>query len=195
MGLAQPVALRRVPLVTLSGVAVDLPEGCFLQPSLAAEAALIEAVSDMVGPARRIADLYAGIGTFSFALVRRAQVHAFEGAAEAVATLMAAARRAGLQDRVLAERRDLGASALSPTECARFDAVVFDPPYAGAIEQSRALAASSVKRIVAVSCNPATFARDARILADGGYRLVEVRPFDAFPWSANLELVARFERD
>ena len=182
--------------MTLSGVAVDLPEECFLQPSVAAEAALIAAVSDMVGPARRIADLYAGIGTFSFALARRAQVHAVEGAAEAVAALGQAARRAGLHGQW---SRPSGAILAQ----ARFDAdgmrAVRRRGLRSALcrrdRASRALAASRVKRIVAVSCNPATFARDARILADGGYRLVEVRPFDAFPWSANLELVARFERD
>lgn len=189
-----PVARRRQPRVTLTGVAVDLPPDAFLQPSLEAEAALSEAVLAMAGEAGRIADLYAGIGTFTFALARKASVHAVEGSEASAAALARAAARAGLSSRVSAERRDLAARPLDADELAKFDAVAFDPPYAGAREQSAALAASRVPRIIAVSCNPASFARDARLLADGGYRLVEVRPFDAFIWSANLELVALFER-
>lgn len=188
-----PVAERRKPLVTLSGVPVALPDDAFLQPSVEAEAALVAAVGDFVGTARHIADLYAGIGTFTFALARQAKVHAVEGHAGAVAALGQAAARSGLAA-ISAEKRDLVARPLGAEELAGFDAVVFDPPYAGAKEQCRALAQSAVPRIVAVSCNPASFARDARILADGGYRVTAIRPFDAFLWSANLELVAAFER-
>jgi 23S rRNA (uracil1939-C5)-methyltransferase len=191
---AIPVARRRQPRVTLSGVAVDLPLDAFLQPSLEAETALGEAVVDMAGDARHVVDLYAGIGTFTFALARKAKVHAVETVAASVAALARAASRAGLSGVVSAERRDLSARPLDGEELARFDAVVFDPPYAGAREQCAALASSRAARLVAVSCNPASFARDARILVDGGYRLVEARPFDAFIWSANLELVALFER-
>jgi 23S rRNA (uracil1939-C5)-methyltransferase len=190
-----PAAIRRKPQVSLSGVLVDLPEEAFLQPSRESEQALAAAVSGMAGNARAIADLYAGIGTFSFDLAARAKVHAVEFAASSVDALTRAAARAGLAGRISAELRDLAARPLAGDELARFDAVVFDPPYSGAKEQSRALAASGVPAIVAVSCNPATFARDARILVDGGYRLVEVRPLDSFVWSANLELVARFARD
>lgn len=189
-----PVAVRRKPFVTLAGVAVDLPEDAFLQASVAAEEALTEAVVAMTGTARRIADLYAGIGTFSFALARTAKISAFEHAAASVTALARAASRGGLAGAVSAAKRDLAREPLTQEECNAFDAIVFDPPYAGAKEQCRALAASMVKRLVAVSCNPASFARDARILVDGGYRLAEIRPFDAFLWSANLELVARFER-
>jgi 23S rRNA (uracil1939-C5)-methyltransferase len=192
--VATPVAIRRKAQVTLSGIAVDLPEDVFLQASAEAEAALIASVLDFAGTAQNIADLYAGIGTFSFALAQRAKIHAVEFSAGAVAALARAAARSGLSGSIATEKRDLAARPLHADELARFDAVIFDPPYAGAKEQSRALAASRVPRVVAVSCNPATFARDARILADGGYRLTEVRPFDAFIWSANLELVARFER-
>jgi len=189
-----PVAERRKPQVILSGVAVVLPEDGFLQPSVEAETALAAAVIDLVGAAEPVADLYAGIGTFSFALARGAKVHAVEGHAGAVVALSQAAARAGLARTISAEKRDLAARPLEAEELARFEAVVFDPPYAGAKEQSRALAGSAVPRIVAVSCNPASFARDARILVDGGYRLTAVAPFDAFLWSANLELVAGFER-
>ncbi len=192
--ISAPLAVRRKPQVSLSGVAVDLPEDAFLQPSHDAEAALSEAVSDFAGEARSVADLYAGLGTFSFALARRAKIRAVEGAAGAAAALVQAVSRAGLAGTVAVERRDLAARPLAPEECAGFDAVVFDPPYAGAAAQCRALALGTVQRLVAVSCNPASFARDARLLVDGGYRLVEVRPFDAFVWSANLELVALFTR-
>ncbi len=193
-GVVTPVAMRRKAQVSLSGVAVDLPEDPFLQPSAEAEAVLTEAVLDFAGAAGNIADLYTGVGTFSFALAGRAKVHAVEFSAGAIAALARAAARSGLAGAISTEKRDLAARPLDAEELARFDAVVVDPPYAGAKEQSRALAVSRVPRIIAVSCNPATFARDARILVDGGYRLVEVRPFDAFIWSANLELVARFER-
>lgn len=189
-----PVAQRRAVQVTMSGVTVDLPVDGFLQPSLDAEVALVTAVEEMIGSPRRIADLYAGIGTFTFALARRASVHAVEGAAEAVAALNRAAARSGIANVVSSERRNLATRPLDAEECGEFDAVLFDPPYAGAPAQSRALATSRVPRVIAVSCNPATFARDARVLVDGGYRFVDVRPFDAFIWSANLELVARFER-
>ncbi|MGH6968317.1 MAG: RsmD family RNA methyltransferase, partial [Stellaceae bacterium] len=151
-------------------------------------------VLDAVGKPRRVADLYAGIGTFTFALTTRAPVHAVEGDAEAAKALSQAAARVTLGDRVTVERRDLVRRPLSADELARFDAVVFDPPRTGAAPQSRTLAESAVPRVVAVSCNPATFARDARILADGGYDLARVAPVDSFVWSSHLELVARFER-
>jgi len=192
--LITPAAIGRKPVVTLSGVAVELPEDAFLQPSLEVEASLTAAVIALAGKARAIADLYAGIGTFTFALARQRKVHAVEGAESAVAAINRAAAQAGLAAVVSTETRDLARRPLDEGELARFDLVVFDPPYAGAAEQAHALAASQVPRIIAVSCNPASFARDARLLVDGGYRLVEVRPFDSFIWSANLELVALFER-
>ncbi len=193
-GETVPVARRRVPRVSFAGVAVDLPSDAFLQPSLDAEAALQEAVLAFAGQARRVADLYAGIGTFTFPLAKHATVEAVEGAAVSVEALQRAAARAGLAGRVSAARRDLGANPLSGDELSGFEVVVFDPPYAGAREQAAALAASGVPRLIAVSCNPATFARDARLLVAGGYRLIEIRPVDAFVWSASLELVACFER-
>lgn len=193
--MAMPVALRRTARVTLSGVAVDLPEDGFLQPSIEAEAALVESVLDMIGAPRRVADLYAGIGTFAFALAHVAKVHAVEGSEAAVRALSRATGRARLAGIVSSEKRDLAVRPLSVEESNAFDALVFDPPYAGAKAQSRELATSRINRLVAVSCNPASFARDARILVDGGYRLTEVRPFDAFIWSDNLELVASFDRE
>jgi len=148
----------------------------------------------LVGAGARIADLYAGLGTFSFALARKSAVHAVEGDGDSVKALKHAVSRAKLADRVTVEQRDLARRPLTPQELAGFDAVVFDPPRAGAMAQSRELAASKVAVLAAVSCNPATFARDARILVDGGYRLGRVQPIDSFIWSAQLELVARFKR-
>ncbi len=142
-----------------------------------------------VGDARKIADLFAGLGTFTFPLAMRAAVHAVEGDASAMAALSSAARSL---PNVTTERRDLFDDPLTASELSRFDAVVFDPPRAGAREQSTQIAASGVPTVVAVSCNPATFARDARILTDGGYRLERVTPVDQFVWSAHVELVARF---
>ncbi len=189
-----PVAQRRPMRAVFAGVAVDLPPDAFLQASGEADAVLSELVLDAIGTPRRIADLYAGVGTFSFALASCAPVHAVEGDAEAAKALREAAARANRADRVTVERRDLTRRPLSADELARFDTVVFDPPRTGALAQSRALAASAVPRVVAVSCNPATFARDARILVDGGYALAHAAPVDSFIWSPHLELVARFER-
>ena len=142
-----------------------------------------------VGDARKIADLFAGLGTFTFPLARSAAVHAVEGDASAMAALSSAARTL---PNVTTARRDLFDDPLTASELSRFDAVVFDPPRAGAREQSTRIAESGVPTVVAVSCNPATFARDARILTDGGYRLERVTPVDQFVWSAHVELVARF---
>jgi 23S rRNA (uracil1939-C5)-methyltransferase len=191
---AAPVALRRPVRVGFGGVAVDLPDECFLQASAEADRALTERVLAGVGAAETVADLFAGIGTFTFALAARATVHAADADAASIAALRAAAARAGLQARVTAEQRDLEARPLAAGELARFDTIVFDPPRAGARAQSAELAASRVPRIVAVSCHPASFSRDARALVDGGYRLLSVEPVDSFIWSPHLELVARFER-
>ncbi|MGH6983235.1 MAG: class I SAM-dependent RNA methyltransferase [Stellaceae bacterium] len=189
-----PVAQRRPVRAIFAGVAVDLPPDAFVQASAEADVVLSDLVLDAIGMPRRIADLYAGVGTFSFALAARAPVHAVEGDAEAAKALGQAASRANIADRVSVERRDLARRPLSVDDLAYFDAIVFDPPRVGALAQSRVLAESAVPRIVAVSCNPATFARDARILVDGGYDLAHVAPIDSFVWSPHLELVARFER-
>jgi 23S rRNA (uracil1939-C5)-methyltransferase len=194
MAEAALAAMRRPPRVVFSGVTVDLPIEAFLQASAEADMVLADEVLAGIGPARRVADLYAGVGTFSFALAERAVVHAVDSARSAVAALAAAAARGGRQGRVTSERRDLEARPLLADELARFDAVVFDPPRAGGRAQSDALAASTVPRVVAVSCNAASFARDARLLVDGGYRLTRVQPIDQFVWSSHLELVAWFER-
>jgi 23S rRNA (uracil1939-C5)-methyltransferase len=192
-GEVLPVAQRRPVRVVIADVAVDLPPDAFLQATPEAEAALAALVLDGIGAATRVADLFAGIGTFTFALAGRARVHAVEAAPAALAALAGAARRAGLAQ-VMAEARDLENRPLEPAELGGFDAVVFDPPRAGAKAQARALARSAVPRVIAVACNPATFARDAAALVAGGYRLERVAPVDQFVWSPHVELVARFAR-
>jgi 23S rRNA (uracil1939-C5)-methyltransferase len=192
-GEPTPVAIRRSPRVIFSGVPVDLPFDAFLQASSEAERVLVEAVLAGVGVAERVLDLYAGLGTFTFALAQRAAVHAVEASPSALRALAAAAARA-TRGRITSEARDLEKRPLLADELAGFDAVVFDPPRAGAAAQCTALADARVPRIVAVSCNPASFARDARSLIDGGYRLTDLRPIDQFVWSPHVELVGRFER-
>src|SRR5262249_54166191 len=189
-----PIAAHRPARATFGGVAVDLPPGAFLQPTAAGEAALVTAVTEALGRCAQVADLYAGCGTFTFPLARTARVHAVEGDGAAVAALIAAARRADLTQSVTAAQPDLPRGPLTADELARFEGVVFDPPRAGAKTQAEMLARSKIGTVVAVSCDPATFARDARILVDGGYRLLSVTPVDQFIWSPHLELVAVFAR-
>ncbi len=191
----EPVAVSRPPRVSFTGVMVEPPPGGFLQPSQEGEVALTSLVSGYLPESpQRILELFAGCGSFSFALAQRARVHAVEGDETALAALWTAARRAGLSGRISVEARDLERQPLDTAELARFDAVVFDPPRAGAREQAPQIAESALAAAVAVSCNPNSFARDARILVDGGLRLTEVTPVDQFPWSGHVELVASFRR-
>ncbi|MCL6682522.1 class I SAM-dependent RNA methyltransferase [Sphingomonas alba] len=176
--------------ITLSGMAVALPIGAFLQATGDGEAALVEGVREACGGASRIADLFGGLGTFAFAL--GGEIVAAEAARDAVLALQSAARRAGRP--ITADHRDLYRRPYDVKELAGFDAVVLDPPRAGAEEQVKQLAASAVPRIAYVSCNPATFARDAAILAAGDYKLDWVRPVGQFRWSTHIELAASFSR-
>jgi len=169
------------------------PPGAFLQATAEGEQALVAAVLAAVGGAWRIADLFAGCGTFALPLAAGAEVLAVEGDAAMPAALAAAQRPPGLRP-VRTETRDLFRRPLLAADLAGFEAVVIDPPRAGAEAQSHALAASAVPTVAAVSCDPATFARDARILVDGGYRLVRVQPIDQFRWSGHVELAALFRR-
>jgi len=189
-----PLSERRRPQIVFAGVAVDVPADGFLQASGEADSVLTELVLAGVGPAKRMIDLHAGLGTFTFALARHARAHAVDAARSQIAALSAAAARARLGGRITAEARDLEERPMMADELRCYDAAVFDPPRAGAKAQARALAESEVSRVVAVSCNPATFGRDARALVDGGYRLMRVVPVDQFLWSAEVELVAWFER-
>jgi len=189
-----PVATIRSPEVGIGRARVVPPPGGFLQPTQPGEAALLEAVREAVGRAARIADLYCGSGTFSLPLAEQAEILAVEGMPAAIAALDAAWRNTPGLKRVTCERRDLAHRPMLPAELKQMDAVVIDPPRAGARLQSEQLARSAVPRIAAVSCNPATFARDARTLIDGGYRLDWVQPVDQFRWSPHVELVAGFLR-
>lgn len=176
--------------VTLGGVPVPLPHGAFLQATADGEAALVAAVREAVGEARIVADLFAGLGTFALALEGR--VYAAEGARDAALALKSAANAAGRA--VFVDHRDLFRRPLDVAELNRFEAVVLDPPRAGAREQVAALSESQVPVAAMVSCNPATFARDAKALVDGGWRLDWVRPVGQFRWSTHVELAARFSR-
>ena len=170
------------------------PPGGFLQATEAGEALLAALVVEAVGKARRIADLFSGCGPLALRLAARAEVHAVETEAAALAALDRAARAATGLRRVTTERRDLFRRPLLKPELDRFDAVVFDPPRAGAEAQARWLAESKVPVVVGVSCDPVTFARDAGILAAGGYRLERVTPVDQFKWTPHVEMVGVFRR-
>ena len=176
--------------VTLGGIPVALPAGAFLQATADGEKALVECIREATAGAGRIADLFAGLGTFALSV--NGQITAAEASREAVLALKSAANRSGKA--VSVEHRDLYRRPYDVKELAAFDAVVLDPPRAGAQEQVRELTASSVPRIAYVSCNPATFARDAEILASGGYRLDWARPVGQFRWSTHVELAAAFSR-
>jgi 23S rRNA (uracil1939-C5)-methyltransferase len=178
-----------------AGPAILLPTpGGFTQAVQSAEEALAAAVTAHVGNAAPVADLFAGIGTFTFRLAAKAPVTAVEGDAALVAAIEQAAHKARGLKRITTRRRDLFANPLAPRELDTFGAVVFDPPAAGAKAQAEMLAKSQVAKVVAVSCNPATLARDARILIDGGYRPTRVLPVDQFLFSAEIEAVATFAR-
>ena len=189
---AQPRWEPEPATVTLGGVAVAFPAGGFLQATADGEAALAAAVDAIVGDAGTVADLFSGLGTFALPLAKRRRVYAAEGARDAVLALKGAADRA--QRTVVVEHRDLFRRPLQTSELDRFDAVVLDPPRAGAREQIATLAASRAARIAYVSCNPSTFARDARTLIAGGWRLERITPVGQFRWSTHVELVAAFAR-
>jgi 23S rRNA (uracil1939-C5)-methyltransferase len=188
------VFLNRAPELTADGVALLPIPGGFVQAVASAEAALARAILDHVGDAAPVADLFAGIGTFALRLARRAPVTAVEGSVDLMAAIEAAAHRTSGLKPVSARKRDLFRNPLAPVELDAFGAIVFDPPAAGAKAQAEAIAASGVAKVAAVSCNPATLARDARILIDGGYRLERVLPVDQFLFSAEVEAVATFSR-
>jgi 23S rRNA (uracil1939-C5)-methyltransferase len=187
------VAQRAAPVLTMGRAKVLLPPGAFLQATAAGEAALAAVVAQHCGSAKTIADLFAGVGPFALRLAERAKITAADIDEDAVTALRNAAKTGGLKP-IAAERRDLFQRPLLASELTRLDAVVFDPPRQGAEAQAREIAKSKVPIVVAVSCNPATFARDARILVDGGYRLTRVTPVDQFLYSAHVEIVGLLGR-
>ncbi|MCM2294534.1 class I SAM-dependent RNA methyltransferase [Allorhizobium sp. BGMRC 0089] len=178
------------PLLDFAGALVAVPPGAFTQATRQAEEAMAALVLDHVGKAKKVADLFAGIGTFALRLARKAQVLAVESDEKALAALDFAARTTQGLKPVKVERRDLFRRPLTPAELKGFDAVVFDPPRAGAEAQSAELARSGVKTLVAVSCNALTLARDLQILTAGGYRIDTITPIDQFLWSPHVEVVA-----
>lgn len=186
------------PVTTIDGVDITLPDTAFLQAVEEAEIAMRRLVVDAVGTPKskkaRVADLFCGLGTFTFALARSAPVFAVDGDKAAIDALADGARRARGIKPIEARRRDLFRDPLSARELAAFEAVVIDPPRAGAAAQVAELARSTVKRVVMVSCNPATLARDVRTLIDGGYRLGTVTPIDQFLYSGHVEAVAVLTR-
>lgn len=187
----ETVALRAMPQQRMGRALVTPPPGAFLQATAEGEAALLAAVTGAVGPARRIADLFAGCGTFALPLAERAEVLAVEGEAAMMQALDKAARQTEGLKRITTETRDLFRRPLEPDEFKGIDAVVIDPPRAGAEAQCARLAEARVPVIAMVSCNPATFARDARLLTAAGYHLDWVQVVDQFRWSSHVELVAR----
>jgi 23S rRNA (uracil1939-C5)-methyltransferase len=191
---AEPVVVRRAPLLVFGEapgeVRIEPPPGTFLQASRRAEQAMRAMVGAWTGEAPRLADLFAGLGALS--LGRAGKLALFESDRQAVAAIAAAARRLG--GKVTAERRDLFRNPLTAAELDAFDAIVLDPPRAGAAAQSAELARAKVPRVVYGSCDPGSFARDARTLQDGGYRLEKLLPVDQFLWSPHIELIALFTR-
>jgi 23S rRNA (uracil1939-C5)-methyltransferase len=188
------VAQLAPPVVTMGRAQVVLPPGAFLQATTAGETALARLVETHCADAETVADLFCGVGPFALRLGERARVLAADNDAPAVAALARTAERTQGLKPIESEVRDLFRRPLRPDELEPFDAVVFDPPRQGAEAQAHALAGSAAPRIVAVSCNPVTLARDARILVDGGYRLVLVTPVDQFLYSIHVEAVALFQR-
>jgi 23S rRNA (uracil1939-C5)-methyltransferase len=186
--------LARQPQVRLGPATVALPPGAFLQATAGAEAAMARFVADAAAGASRIADLYCGVGTFTFRLAEVAPVLAADVAPETVRALTTALAGAPGLKGVTAEARDLARRPVLAEELKRVDVAVFDPPRAGAAEQAAELARSAVARVIGVSCNPATFARDARTLLDAGFRLERLLPVDQFLWSPHVELVGVFQR-
>jgi len=188
------VLMRRPPVVTIGPARVTLPPGSFLQATAAGEETLAALVADRCKRAKHIADLFCGIGPFALRLAKSTRVTAFDSDAGAVTSLQKAATATPGLKPLRAEARDLFRRPLMPQELRDYDAVVFDPPRQGAQAVATQLAASKVPVVVAVSCNIATFARDAKILIDGGYRIEGVTPVDQFRHTAHVELVARFAR-
>ncbi|MCB2115860.1 MAG: class I SAM-dependent RNA methyltransferase [Rhodobacteraceae bacterium] len=188
------VATRRPPAQVFARARVVPPPGAFLQATAGGEAALVDAMREIAGEARRVADLFAGCGTFALPLAERAEVHAVEGEGSMTAALEQGWRRAEGLKRVTVETRDLFRRPLLADEFKGTECIVIDPPRSGAEAQSREIAASRAGLVGAVSCNPVTFARDARILADAGFVLDWVQVVDQFRWSPHVELAAKFSR-
>jgi 23S rRNA (uracil1939-C5)-methyltransferase len=190
----ETVAQRAQPILTINGTKVALPPGVFLQATTEAEAILSSLVLEYAGKAKNIADLFCGIGPFALRLAKKTRVTSVDSDRAAVNALKIAVSKAQGLKPVTAEARDLFRRPLVPIELNKFDAIVFDPPRQGAQAQAGELAASKVPNVIAVSCDVDSFARDAKILVDGGYVIDAVTPVDQFRYSAHVEIVARFRK-
>ena len=190
----EPVATRVPPVQNFDGIQITPPPGAFLQATETGQVALTEAVKLAVGTAKHVLDLFAGCGTFSLPLARQSQVLAMEGEADLLSALDLSWRNATGLKTVQTEKRDLFRNPVIVEDLKHFDAVVIDPPRAGAKSQCEEMAKSGVPVIAFVSCNPVTFARDAKILAGGGYNIEWIQVVDQFRWSSHVELVARFSK-
>ena len=188
------VLMRSPPVIDIGVAKVVLPPGSFLQATVAGEEALAALVMNHCGKAKRIVDLFCGVGPFALRLAARARVEAYDSDAGAIGALQQATAAAHGLKPLKAEICDLFRRPLLPQQLREFDVAVFDPPRQGAEAQARELAKSKVRTVVAVSCEPRTFARDAAILVAGGYRLEKVTPVDQFAWSMHVEMVGVFRR-
>jgi 23S rRNA (uracil1939-C5)-methyltransferase len=188
------VANRAMPVVSIGKALVQVPSGSFLQATRAGEEALANLVLDSLGKARSVADLFCGIGPFALRIAEKAKVTAIDSDKPAIESLAQAVRLTTGIRPLKAEVRDLMREPLVANELKEFDAVVFDPPRAGAEAQAKQFAKSNVKTIVAVSCDPASFARDAQILLGGGYKLKSLNAVDQFKWTSHVEIVGTFIR-
>jgi 23S rRNA (uracil1939-C5)-methyltransferase len=191
---SDPVFMEQPPAVRMGKALVELPPATFLQATEAAEQTLAQLVLEGIGGAKKVADLFSGAGPFALRIAERARVFAVDNDRPAIAALVKAVNHVQGLKPVETKVRDLFRDPLAPIELDPFDAVVFDPPRAGAEAQAKELARSKVKTVVAVSCEPKTFARDAAILIAGGYRLTRVVPVDQFAYSTHVEVVGVFAR-
>ena len=188
------LVMARQPRITFGRATVPLPPGAFLQAAPAAEAAMVSRAVEAVRGAKKVADLFCGAGTFTFPLAEVASVIAADSSAASIAALKAGVSTAQGLKTIEAQARDLFRRPLSPYDLKGCEAIVIDPPRAGALEQTQQLPGTKASLVVGVSCNPQTFARDARVLIDGGFRLEKVTPIDQFLWSTHVELVGVFRR-
>jgi 23S rRNA (uracil1939-C5)-methyltransferase len=188
------VVERRAPLIMIGGARLSPPPGAFLQATALGEATIARLISEAVTGRRRLVELFSGIGPFALRLARKARIRAYDADAASVATFVRAVRETQGLKPVAAEARDLFRRPLLAAELADCDAAILDPPRQGALAQIKELARSRLERVVYVSCNAATFARDAALLVAGGYRLEMVTPVDQFRYSPHLELVGVFGR-
>jgi 23S rRNA (uracil1939-C5)-methyltransferase len=185
---------RRAPELGMGRTRVTPPPGAFLQPTTEGEKVLARLVAEALAGAERVADLFSGIGTFALRLAENAETFAVEGDEAMLTALKQAADRAGDLKGVSVLRRDLLRTPLSALEMKRFDGIAFDPPRSGARLQAEQIAKSKARKVAAVSCDPATFARDAKVLLDAGFEMSRVTPVDQFRWSPHIEIVGAFER-